>query len=37
MGRRGEGNYIAQKKNSMEDLVGNEQNGHSVLDTNKKR
>jgi hypothetical protein len=35
MGRRREGNYTPQKNNSVEYLVGNEENGYSVLDANK--
>jgi hypothetical protein len=36
MGRTREGNYTPRKKNnSMEDLVGNEENGYPVSDPNK--
>jgi hypothetical protein len=36
MGRRREGNYIIpQKNNSIEALVGNEENGYPVPDPNK--
>jgi hypothetical protein len=35
MGKRREGNNTPQKKNSIEDLVGNEENGYPVPDPNK--
>jgi hypothetical protein len=35
MGRRRDGNYYPQKNNSIQDSVGNEENGNSVLDLNK--
>jgi hypothetical protein len=33
--KRTEGNYTPQQNNSMEDLVGNEENGYPVPDPNK--
>jgi hypothetical protein len=33
--RRSDGNYISQKNNSVEDLVGNEENGYLVPDPKK--
>jgi hypothetical protein len=33
--RRMERNYIPQKSNSIEDVLGNEENGYSVPDSNK--
>jgi hypothetical protein len=35
MGRRRDGNHSPQKKNSIEDSVGNEENGHPVPDLQK--
>jgi hypothetical protein len=35
MGRIRQGNYTSQKNNSIENLVGNEQNEHPVPDPNK--
>jgi hypothetical protein len=35
MGRRRDGNHTAQKNNSMQDSVGNEENGYPVPDLNK--
>jgi hypothetical protein len=35
MGRREDGNYTPQKKNSIEDLVGNEKNSYPVPDPKK--
>jgi hypothetical protein len=37
MGRRREGNYTPQKNNSVEDVVGNEENGYPVPNPNKTR
>jgi hypothetical protein len=36
MGRRTDGSNTQQKDNSIENLVGNEQNGYSVPDSSKK-
>jgi hypothetical protein len=35
--RRREGSYTSQKKKSIEDLVGNEENGYPVPDPPKKQ
>jgi hypothetical protein len=35
MGRRRDGNHSPQKNNSIQDSVGNEENGHPVPDSNK--
>jgi hypothetical protein len=35
MGRRRDGNHTPQKNNSIEDSVGNEENGYPVPDPNK--
>jgi hypothetical protein len=34
--RRRDGNYTLQKNNSMENLMGNEDNGYPVPDPNKR-
>jgi hypothetical protein len=36
MGRRKEGNYTPQKNNSIEDLVGSEENRYSVPNPTKQ-
>jgi hypothetical protein len=33
--RRRDGNYTLKKKNSVEDVVGNDENGYPVPDPNK--
>jgi hypothetical protein len=36
MGRRSDGNHSPQKNNSIQDSVGNAENGYSVPDLNKQ-